>query len=89
MAKFLVSSWTCLKWLERATLGDGDYDIEYDGKRLYLGIDYIECEGKGKETITLSGKRIKEFIEILRLLGDQPILLIMENGRLWLWQCII
>jgi hypothetical protein len=88
MAKMLASSLSLRLWLE--SLEDTEiYDFRIEKKGLHWGGWVFEGEGQGEDIVFLNKIHMQAFIKILKNLFDQPILLRIDDGKLWLMQCIL
>jgi len=88
MAKLLASSLSLERHLCALPLEE-EYDLEIIGCQLIWKNVVFHGEGKGCAMCTISRDSKQRFINILRNLSDQPILLMIDDGKLWLMQCIV
>lgn len=88
MAKIIVSSLTLQIWLESFSECE-ELEFRVKNGQLICDNSFLNVETKGEGSVTLTWERIKDFIAVLCHLKDQPIVLVFESGRLWLWQALI
>lgn len=88
MAKLLASSLSLHEHLYSLDIHE-EYDFQIIGSELIWGKVIFHGEGKGCDQCLMTRPQLLKFINILRNLDDQPILLMIDDGKFWLMQCIL